>query len=71
MATQTATATFDGDEDSVDVTWPAMIANYGIAMGLSGDNVVVWLSAVTATGATVNTSAQFTGEVDLLIYDRP
>jgi hypothetical protein len=75
MAMQNATASFDGSQDSVAVTWPTMTGNYGINHGLAitdaAGPVSIWLTSVSSSGATVNTSARFTGAVDLAIYDKP
>jgi len=74
MATQTATATFTGAEDSVAVTWTAMPGNFGISAGVQitdgSGPVAVSLSSVSSTGATVNTSARFTGTVSLMVWDK-
>jgi hypothetical protein len=75
MAIQIATATFTGVEDSVDVTWPAMAGDFGIAHGVTvsdaGGPVSVHITNRIATGCTVNPSARFTGVVELVIYDKP
>lgn len=75
MAIQTATATFTGAEDFVAVTWPAMAGSFGIAHGITVTDaqgpVVVWLTGRSSTGATVNTSARFSGSVELTIFDTP
>lgn len=75
MAFKTATATFTGAEDFVDVTWTTMPGPYGISYGIlptdGSTGLVVWLTSVTDSGARVNISSRFSGTVELQIYDKP
>jgi hypothetical protein len=74
MAIQTATASFTASSTPQAITWPAMTGNFGVAAAITvtdGNGPVgVWLTARSASGATVNVSDAFTGTVDLVIYDR-
>lgn len=75
MAFKTATATFNGTQDFVDVTWIAMPGLYGISHGIlptdGSTGLVAWLTSVTSAGARVNISSRFSGAVELQIYDKP
>lgn len=73
MALQSATATFNGTQDNVAVTWTAMPASFGISGGetvTDGNGpTAIWTTARSSTGCTVNTSARFTGTVEDLVWD--
>lgn len=75
MALKVVTATFTGAEDSVDVTWPGISARHHVSAGVcpsdGGGTPKVWLTNHSATGATVNTSARFSGTVKLFVTDAP
>jgi hypothetical protein len=75
MALQVATATFNGTQDTVAVSWTAPIGNFGITAGVTVTDsigpVVITLESRTSTGCTVRTSARFTGTVELNIWDKP
>jgi len=79
MATQQATATFTGVEDTVTVTYPAMPGNFGFSLGVNvtaaapenGPVSADILGAPTSTSAVVRPSARFTGTVTVLIWDKP
>jgi hypothetical protein len=68
---QTTSAVFDGTQDSVTVTWTdpgvAFSLLYGLTILDAQGAVGIWATARSATGCTINTSARFTGTVDLLI----
>jgi hypothetical protein len=74
MAIQTAVATFTGAEDSVAVTWSAAfgaaptVATAGVLIsdGFGAVGIDIPTSSLTATGCTVETSARFTGAVELI-----
>lgn len=75
MAIATATATFDGTQDSVAVVWPAPFANapnvtFGVGV-LDGSTVEVDvpLASITTTGCTVETFARFAGKAELIASD--
>ena len=75
MALQTALATFTGVGTTAAVTWTTMPGNYAvlasnpvITAGPSG--VLVWLSSVTSSGATVNVNVTFTGTITVTVFDR-
>lgn len=83
MATQTATATFngaqplDGDLPFIDITWGtayASAAAYQIAKGevvTDGSGpIVANFKTKTATGVRVTVSDQFTGTVELTAVDK-
>lgn len=76
MALQTATASFTSAQDSVAVTWTAMPGNYAVFCSSptitdGSGGVVLWLTSVTSSGATVNTSGRFTGSVVVTVVDTP
>ncbi len=68
---RTAIALFDGTQDHVDLVWPAISGFYVIENSPAivtggGGPVDVWLTNKSPTGVTVNVSAPFTGEVDVM-----
>jgi hypothetical protein len=74
MALQTATATFTGAEDTVAVTWTVMPGNFGVLASCptitdGSGGVVIWLTSVSSTGATVHTSDRFAGSVVVTVFD--
>lgn len=76
MALQTATATFNGSQDTVAVSWTAMSGNYVVVCSnptiTDGSGAVVpWLTSVSSTGATVNVSDRFSGSVVVTVIDTP
>jgi hypothetical protein len=76
MALQTATATFTGAEDTVAVSWTAMAGSYVVLPGNptitdGSGGVLVWLTSVTSSGATVNISDRFSGSVVVTVLDTP
>lgn len=73
MATQTVNVTFTAAQ-TASPTWTTMPGNYIVVPGQpvvtdSGGPVAIDLTSVTASGATVNASAPFTGTVSLVILD--
>lgn len=72
MAIATATATFTGAEDSVAFIWSTAFINTptlvttGVVISDSLGPVVVNIVSVTNAGCTVETSARFTGAVELI-----
>jgi hypothetical protein len=72
MALSTATATFNGSQDSVAVVWstafisaPTLVTS-GVVITDGSGPVMVDIISVTNTGCTVETSARFTGAVELI-----
>jgi hypothetical protein len=73
MATQVVTVTFSASQTQT-ATWTAMAAGYAVIPGQAtvtdgGGPVGIDLTSVTSSGATVNTSAPFTGTVPILVMD--
>lgn len=69
-ATQYVTATFNGTQDSIAVTWSDLGGTQYITAGVETDGTViegVTLVSVTRTGATVTPYARFTGTVTVEI----
>jgi hypothetical protein len=74
MAFSSAIATFTGAQDSVAVTWatafaaPPTLVTHGVLVsdGIGTVEVSIPSSTLTATGCTVETSARFTGAVQLI-----
>jgi hypothetical protein len=68
-------AAFNGTQDTVVISWPATKTNPPklipgaptITDGSGG--VAIWLTNTSSTGATVNTSARFSGTVDIAVFD--
>jgi hypothetical protein len=75
MALKTAIATFNGSQDSVDVTWTGIGASHHVSCAVvptdGSVGIETWLTNHTSGGATVNVSARFTGTVTLMIVDAP
>lgn len=73
MAIATATATFNGTQDSASVSWsltaavPATSAGVCVSDGL-GD-VDVELTGVSSSGCTVLPTSRFTGTVEIIAMD--
>lgn len=69
-ATQYATATFDGTQDSIAVTWADLGGTQYVTHGITTDGTVVEgvnLTNLTRTGATIVPFARFSGSVTLEI----
>jgi hypothetical protein len=74
MAFSSAIATFNGTQDSVAVTWatafasPPVLVTHGVLVsdGVGTVEVSIPSSSLTATGCTVETTARFTGAVQLI-----
>ncbi len=69
----TYTATFDSAEDSVAVTFAGVSAanpviNHGVIVTDGGPGPLIWFTSVSSAGATVNTSARFSGSVTLTVW---
>jgi hypothetical protein len=75
MALQSVTATFTATSTPQVVSWTTMPGNYVVDCSepviSSGGAVGVYLTSVTASGATVNTTAAFTGTVSVIVLDVP
>lgn len=76
MAIATATATFNGTQDSVAVAYanittpvPTVICGDAIVTDGSPAPVISVQGAPTNTGCTVATSSRFTGTVNVLVMD--
>jgi hypothetical protein len=72
MALATATAAFNSSQDSVAVVWstafisaPTLVTS-GVVVTDGSGPVAVDIISVTNTGCTVETSARFTGAVELI-----
>lgn len=69
-ATQYVTATFDGTQDTIAVSWSNLGGTQYILHGVStidGSSMGADLISVTSTGATVVPFARFSGKVTLEI----
>jgi hypothetical protein len=72
MALATATATFTASQDSVAVVWSTAfisaptIASMGVIITDGNGPVGIDIISVTNTGCTVETTARFTGAVELI-----
>jgi len=68
---QGVVASFNGTQDSVNVTWTDPGVPFSLLWGLidsaGGIESVPWITSRTSTGCTVNTSGRFTGAVDLIV----
>lgn len=75
MALKTATATFTGVEESIDVIWSGVGASHHVSVGVSPSDgfgaIQPWLTNHTAGGATINVSGLWQGKVKLTIVDAP
>lgn len=75
MAIKTVTATFNGTQESIDVTWPGISASHSIDIGCAPSDgfgpIKPWLTSHASTGATVNVSAKWQGTVKLRVVDAP
>lgn len=77
MAITTATATFTGVEDVLDVTWPGITSNPPtVTAGIcTSDGSVVALDPVdgitnlTNAGCTIMPTSRFVGVIELVIED--
>jgi len=75
MAIATATAVFDGTQDSVAVSWSTAFAaapgtvTYGIGISDGGGVIDCDVTSVTSAGCTVEPTARFTGVVELIASD--
>lgn len=69
-ATQYVTATFNGTQDSIAVTWNDLGGTQYILHGIETDGTVIEgvnLNSVTRTGATIVPFARFNGTVTVEI----
>jgi hypothetical protein len=73
MAIVTATATFDGTQDTVAVTWSTpFVSTPGVTAGIGvrdGQTLDVDITSVTTTGCTVAPTSRFVGVVELIASD--
>ncbi len=74
MAIQTNQAQFDGMQDHVDITWNDPFVNgYYVTTGTvvddDGGPVAITITSVSSSGLTVNTSAAFSGHVDIIGFE--
>lgn len=74
MAIWTATALFDGTQDSVHLTFSGLTTNPpkifgGAPVVTDGSSVVITLANPTNTGVDVNASGRFNGSVTLIGMD--
>ena len=72
MAIQAVTASFNGTQDSVAVTWPDLgVVPNSISVGVctsdGGGAVDVLISALVSSGCTVTPTARFVGTVEIIV----
>lgn len=75
MAFKTVTATFNGTQESIDVTWTGISPSHHVSVGVSPSDgfgaIKPWLTNHYDQGATVNVSALWSGTVKLTVVDAP
>jgi len=76
MAVVNFSVTFTGSQDTVAAVWAARPGNYAVLLSAPwitdlGGAVSLWLTGVTSSGATVNTSERFSGIVSGVVVDTP